>query len=104
MTKISPMQRSLKLLRENGYTCWITEYWNPWSKTKSDLFSFIDIIAIKKNETIGVQTTTQAHQAERVKKILGSKYYPIVKSAKWRVVVHGWRKLKTGWACKIVEL
>ena len=102
--KTSPTQRSLKLLRDQGYTCAIVEHWNPFAHIRQDLFGFIDIMAIKEGETLGVQTTTLAHQPERVVKIKEHKNYPIVRLAGWKIHVHGWRKLKAGWIPKIIEL
>ena len=91
-------------MRGQGYLCAITEHWNHFAKIRQDLFGFIDILAIKGEEIIAIQTTTQTNQSARVKKILEHKNYPFVKEAGWSIVVHGWRRLKTGWACKIVEL
>ena len=98
--KTSPTQRTLKKLRDEGYVCAIVEHWNQWAKIRQDLFGFIDIVAIKDTETLGVQTTSGSNTNARVNKILENKYYPLVKKAGWKIVVHGWRKLKSGWACK----
>lgn len=101
----SPTQRSLKQLRANGYTCAIVEHYNPWCRIRQDLFGFIDILAIKENETLVVQTTSGSNQPARVKKIKEHKNYPIVKSAGWKIEIHGWRKLKKeGWICKPIQL
>lgn len=96
----SPTTRSLKKLRKEGYTCAIVEHWNQFAKIRQDLYGFIDIIAIRENEILGVQTTSGANTAARKAKILAHKNYPIVIGSGIRVVVHGWRKLKAGWACK----
>lgn len=71
---------------------------------RQDLFGFIDIVAIKEGETIGVQTTSRNNVSARATKIEGLESYPIVKSAGWRIVVHGWGKLKKGWDCKEIEM
>jgi len=104
MAKTSPTQRSLKILRDEGYLCAIVEHWNPFARIRQDLYGFVDILAIKGKETLAVQTTTLANQGARIEKINESKNYPIVKKAGWKIVVHGWRKLKTGWECKITKL
>lgn len=101
----SPTQRTLAKLRKDGYTCAIVEKYNSFIKCRQDLFGFIDILAIKENETLGVQTTSGSNSSERVEKIKANKYYSTVKKAGWKIIVHGWRKLKkTGWECKEINL
>ena len=101
---MSPTQRSLKYLRDQGYRCWITERWCPYSKRRIDLWNCIDILAIGNGETIGVQTTSRGNVSARVKKIQENEYYPELIRSGWKVHVHGWGKLKAGWTLKLVEL
>jgi hypothetical protein len=101
----SPTQRSLKVLRDEGYFAAITEHWNAWAKIRQDLFGFIDILAIKENEVLGVQTTSYDNINARIKKIKASEAYPIAKSANMKIVVHGWRKNAKGrWELTTKEL
>lgn len=101
----SPTKRSLKKLREEGYLCQVVEHWNPFARVRQDLFGFIDIVAIKDGVTLGVQTTTRANINARVVKIRWLTAYPIVKASGWKVVCHGWSKLKNDrWDCKVIEL
>ena len=102
-SSISPTQRSLGMLREQGYACEIVERWNPWAKVRQDLFGIGDILAIKDGETLLVQTTSRSNFNARVKKISESEMLPAILKARWRVVVHGWGELKDGWDCKIFE-
>lgn len=103
----SPTQLSLALLRKDGWTAWIVEHWNPYSKVRVDLFNFIDIIAIHpENGILGVQTTTATNVAARRKKILENEYLETWLSAGGGVEIHGWRKrlIKRGgkamrWEC-----
>ena len=92
---MTPTQRSLAYLREQGYTVAITERWNPFAKIRQDLFGFIDILAIRKGETLAVQTTSTG-VSERIKKIMDSDYLPKVRDAGWKICVHGWRKNAKG--------
>ena len=42
----SPTQRSLKLLRDEGYTAQVVERWNPHARVRQDLFGVIDTAAM----------------------------------------------------------
>jgi len=90
-SSLTPTQRTLAYLREEGYTCAIVERWNPHARIRQDLFGFIDILAIKKDETLAVQCTSTG-VAERVKKIQQSEYLSKVREAGWKIYVIGWRK------------
>lgn len=70
---MSPTQRTLQYLREQGYLCAITERWQG-TKTggvRVDLFGFVDILAINDSHTIAVQTTSHGGHSARRNKILG---------------------------------
>ena len=88
----TPTQRSLKHLRDAGYNAAITEHWNPFARIRQDLFGFVDILALKDNETLAVQTTSYSNISARVKKIAEHENVRSVREAGWRIEVHGWRK------------
>lgn len=93
---MSPTQRSLKQLRNNGYLVQVVETWNSYTRTRRDLFGFADLLAIKPGEIVAVQTTSGSHTADRVKKIkttAGDNAKAWLKAG-GKIVVHGWRKLK----------
>ena len=92
---MTPTQRSLAYLREEGYTVAIVERWNPHARIRQDLFGFIDLLAIRKGETLAVQVTSTG-VSSRIKKIMESDYLPNVRDAGWRIIVHGWRKNSKG--------
>jgi hypothetical protein len=71
------------------------ERWNPHVKIRQDLFGFIDILAIKKGETLAVQCTSTG-VAARVKKIQESEYLARVREAGWKIYVIGWNKNSKG--------
>ena len=107
MAKTSPTQRSIALLKERGYLTAIVEKFNPHVGPfgiRQDLFGFGDLLALRKGEILLVQTTSGDHMAERVTKIVEHDNYPRVIESGMQVAVHGWRKLKAGWACKEIEL
>jgi hypothetical protein len=104
---LSPTQRSIALLKTRGYTTAIVEKFNPHAGPfgiRQDLFGFGDLLALRKGEILLVQTTSGSNLSKRVTKIADSPLYPRVVESGMKVAVHGWRKLKAGWACKEVEL
>ena len=103
----SPTQRSLKLLRDEGYFAQVVERFNPYARIRIDLFKFIDLVAIRKDKpgVLGVQTTSGAHLAERIKKAIKFKEMEVWLKAGNTLEFHGWRKLKNLpgnrlWDCK----
>lgn len=92
--KTSPTQRSLKKLRSEGWLVAITERWNPFSKTRQDLFGFIDLLCVRGDVTMAVQTTSGANVSARVEKIKAAQSAAIWNESPYRIiVVHGWRKV-----------
>jgi hypothetical protein len=88
---MTPTQRSLVYLREQGYLCEVVEKWNSFTKTRKDLWGWCDILAIRENEILAVQVTA-AGVSSRIKKIMESDTLPIVRKAGIRIEVHGFRK------------
>ena len=110
----SPTQRSLKELRNKGYLVAIVEYYNSFIYQRKDLFGIFDLLAIKENETIGVQVTTMSNKSSHLDKMRNSEYLPIIKLAGWKVELHSWRKIiigkykngnpKRGWVNDITKI
>ena len=99
------MQRSLDLLRATGYTVAITEHFNAFSRTKNDMFGWIDILALKGNQTLAVQTTSRPNISTRVAKIAESDTVAAIRAAGWSIVVHGWdRGPDKKWRVRVVDL
>ena len=92
---MTPTQRSLQYLREQGYLCEVVEHWNHFARVRKDLWGWCDILAIKKNEVLAVQVTASA-VADRIKKITASDTVGAVREAGIRIEVHGWRKNAAG--------
>jgi len=86
----SPTQRSLSHLKACGYTAQVVERFNIYAKVRVDLFNFIDIVAIKENQIVGVQTTSTGNMGARIKKILLIPEAKLWIQAGGLVVVHGW--------------
>jgi len=92
---LSPTQRSLAYLREQGYLVAIVERWNPHARIRQDLWGWCDLLAIRKNEVLAVQVTASA-VSERIRKIQESETVAAVRDAGIRIEVHGWRKNSKG--------
>lgn len=110
----SPTERSLAMLREQGFTAEVVERWNPHTRTRHDLFGFADIIAVRKGEILLVQTTSYSGVSSRIKKIADCEHAPVCRMANIGIHVHGWRQkavgkfkngnTKYGWVCRVEDL
>lgn len=85
--------RTLRYLRKEGYDCGMVERYNQYTKQRHDLFNIIDIIAIKDNQILGVQSCGQAF-SEHDKKILAEPMREKWLAAGAELTLIGWRKLK----------
>ena len=88
----SPTQSSLAALRAQGYTCWIVEYWNSFTRRRVDLFGLFDIVALREGEMLFVQTTSGSNVSARIKKIADHETTPRIREAGVRMEIHGWTK------------
>lgn len=101
---MSPTQRSLAHLRKAGYVAEVVEKKIPKVFITKDLFGFIDVLAIRENEIVGVQATSGSNVAARVAKITDAPLVDAVRKAGIRIVVHGWRKNANGrWTLREVD-
>jgi hypothetical protein len=89
---MTPTARTLEELRRQGYTAAVVEHWNPWAKIRQDLYGFIDVLAIKEDETgvFAVQTTD--HAANRMDKAQASPNLRVWLASGNRFEVWGWNK------------
>ncbi len=106
---MTPTQRSLQKLRGEGWYVAVVEHWNQFAKVRKDLFGFIDLLAIRGQQTLAVQTTTGSNVAERVAKIKATQAFSFWDSPTRQTVVHGWRKVgprgkRKTWECREVWL
>lgn len=105
--------RSLKKLRESGdyYLVEKVERWQqspgrPGGGVRQDLFGIIDILAIGKGVTMGVQVTSAGQFTAHLRSIAaltteidGVEYSRarLILEAGWRLEVHGWEKVGRLW-------
>lgn len=100
----SPTQLSLKKLKEEGYLVAITERWNPFAKIRQDMFGFIDLLAVRENEVLAVQTTSASNMSARAKKIADSENVGMVRKSGIKIHIHGWVKNGRKWECKVMDV
>ena len=101
---MTPTQRSLKHLRAAGYTAEVVEKWVPGANIRRDLLGFIDVLAIRETEVVGVQATSGSNVASRIAKIAEHANVGAVRKAGIRILVHGWRKAANGrWTLREVD-
>lgn len=101
----SPTARSLARLRADGWLAEVVERWNPHARVRNDLFGFIDVLAIRGGEVLGVQATSRDNVAARVAKIGDHANVGAVRKAGIRLEVHGWGKMASGrWECLVLDV
>ena len=100
---MTPSNRSIQKMEKQGYLVWNVERRINKRLTR-DLFGFLDLVAIRRDITIGIQVTSASNVSARVKKITDHENVGRVREAGWRIEVHGWRKKKDGWHCRVVDL
>lgn len=93
---MSPTQRTLKLLRDEGWTAGVVERWNSHAKIRQDFLGIIDIIALRGDTTLGVQATSASNVSARMKKLASSENIGALRDANWQIEVWGWRKTPKG--------
>lgn len=105
MSSSTPTARSLERLRAEGWTVGVVEQRIPRTNITRDLFGFVDLVAVRDGETLAVQVTSGSNVSARVRKIGEAEHVGAVRSAGWRIVVHGWRKNAAGrWILRVVDL
>ena len=87
---MTPSQRTIKHLKDQGYMVANVEHYNNFTKRRHDLFGYIDILAIGNGETLAVQVTSKSNMSSRIRKIEESEALPEMLRSGWRVIVHGW--------------
>ncbi len=92
----SPTQRTLAEMRKRGYFCQVVEKFNSFTKTRNDLFGFIDVLCLGENEIVGVQATSYSNLSSRVSKIADHENVAHVRKSGIRILAHGWKKNSNG--------
>ena len=100
---MTPTTRSLRHLLAEGWLPDVVER-RVAGNVVHDLFGFIDILAIRGDETLAVQVTTASNVSARVKKIADSPMLGSVREAGWAIHVHGWKCKDGEWTLREVDL
>lgn len=102
---VSPNARTLKLYRDMGYLADVVERYDHHAQRLHDFLGMFDIIALRPGETVGLQPTTDAHVAARIKKIRSSPLYAAWLKTGARIRVVGWGVRADGkWRPHEIEL
>lgn len=100
-SKMSPTQRTIRALKQNGMHCGIVEKFNPHvgeHGIRQDLFGFIDAIALDASGIIGIQCCAGSGHASHRTKILENEYAPEWLKSGGKIQLWSWskKKLKRG--------
>lgn len=96
MARSSAVPRTLKLLRDEGYSPWVVESYNAFSGKRNDMYGFADIIAIDDEQTLAVQVCG-ADFSSHVHKMTEEAAPAVTAWLKGRdrkALLVGWRKVK----------
>jgi hypothetical protein len=107
---MTPTQRSLAKLRSEGFLVAVVEHWNSFVRRRQDLFGFADLLAVRGDLALLVQTTTGSNAAARVEKIrecAAAQYW--LASPNRKITVHGWSKRgergkRKLWTCREIQI
>ena len=93
-------------MRDNGWIAQVVEQTIRGKGIifKRDLFGIIDILALRGEIILGVQTTSSSNVSSRVKKIADSEFLPAIRKAGIMLHVHGWSKRKAGWTMRVIDV
>jgi len=92
----SPTQRTLQLLRRQGYNPQIVERFNSWSGQRSDLFHIIDILILTPKSVIGIQSTGtdfSGHKKKLMEEEKDNSFFWLSTKGTELFLI-GWRKVK----------
>ena len=99
MAGLSPVQRTMRALREKGARCAVVEKWNAYAGEhgkRIDLFGIIDILALDPSGVIGIQSCGSDF-AKHVEKIMvehSQETLDWLSTPGTRLQLWGWRKIK----------
>jgi len=96
----TPTQRSLALLRREGFVAAVVERRLPRCFVIVDAFGLFDLLAVRIDVRGGVQATGGTNHAGRVRKLLGNATLSTWLAAGNRAEVWSWTKRRRRWTCR----
>lgn len=90
--RISYSGKTRDWLRKEGFRVGTCEHWNSFVGKRFDLFGFIDLMAIRSKEIIGVQASSASGHSARRNKILASDDALAWLEAGGKIWIITWRK------------
>ncbi len=104
----SPTELTLRKWRKAGYRAAVVEKWNGHTKTRHDLFGFIDVLAVGHGKTIGIQSTSRGNVSSRMRKIEAleaeSRAVTPLLAAGWEIYIEGWSKQGHRWGDRVEQI
>lgn len=97
---MSPTQRTIRELRNNGRKCAIVEKWNPYVGThgiRQDLFGIIDVLALDPEfGVVGIQCcgTSFSEHFRKLTEVMAQETMDWLNTPGTRLELWGWRKVK----------
>ncbi len=116
MAGTSPVQRTMRHLREQGARVWIVEHYNPYvgmHGVRVDLFNIIDILALDPSGVLGIQACGADFKKHYEKLTIEHCQESLdwLKTPGTKLFIYSWRKLKLKrggiamrWAARVVEI
>jgi hypothetical protein len=101
---MSLTSRSVRELKKEYPLVQIVETYNYFTKRRHDLFGILDILCVREQDILGVQTTSRGNMSSRVKKIEDSDAIATLRDANILIHVHGWDKYKNRWRLKVLDI
>lgn len=101
---MSPCARSLAKLRKEGWLVGTVERYNPFSRKRHDLYGLFDLVAVRENQVLFVQTTSASNVSARIRKITEHQDTPFIRKCGALLHIHGWGKKKGRWSCRVVDV
>mgnify|MGYP003147672179 CR=1 FL=1 len=107
----SPTQRSLQLMRSEGYISCVVERYIAPIKQRKDFLGFIDILCLRPDEKgmVGIQSTSGTNFRSRLKKALQLDTLDLFINNGNIFEVHGWakkgpRNKRKTWQCRRLRI
>jgi len=106
------LERSMILLRKEGFIVGKTEHWNPFCKRRQDLFGFADAVFLStstdgEDGQICALQCVNTHLPEHIAKIRENEAARAWFACGGGIVIHNWKQRSKNkvkrWECEVIE-